>query len=264
MGIGNPFAKWKDKTLTDVWESCKPDMNVTNEPIAVRDWSPCEFGVKFLVAEGDMQYEVVNIAKTVMQVQTELMQQFKENYPDTKLLMSIDTFMDNEERCRHATNWTDQPIDMLSQAQRWSCFQTNTLYGQAFDAMRNDAADHASMVIMIGSRFGNDQRRNRSGAPQEDSLETVKSKAKALFEQKDVRVFALPMPGGQVDAYRQIAEAAGGVCQQASSQAEIGAFVREITQTVFAQVAGEDLKALPPPANDAQKLRTLLLEKLDV
>lgn len=100
-------------------ESCTGETNVVREPVAPRPWAPNEFGVRIMVA-GDLS-QSRDVSKAVMQVQNELTEQFKKDYPDTKLVMCIDTFLDG---CRHTTGWTDKPADIGGRTTRWHCYQT--------------------------------------------------------------------------------------------------------------------------------------------
>jgi hypothetical protein len=233
-------------------DSCMPDMNVSDEPIPLRDWSPYEFGVKIFVASDVSSAK--QIAKSASEVQEQLVQQFKTDHPDTKLLMSVETFQDD---CRHSTPWSESPRDITSQATRWHCYQTQTQYGNALNAMRGDT--HANMIIMLGNRF-------------DDNVNDVKAAAKALHDENGVRIFALPSASERendpiVGKYTAVAESAGGLCLPLlpNETVDYGSMIREITQTVFAKVAGDDVALLPPPANDKTKqARVLLLEKLDM
>lgn len=227
-------------------ESCTGEPNVTRTPVKPRAWAPHEFGVRIMVA-GDLS-QSRDVSKAVMKVQNELAEQFKKDYPDTKLVMCVDTFLDG---CRHSTGWTDRPADIGSTATRWHCYQTETRFNEAFNAMSRSHEKDADVVIMLGNRF-------------DDNLKDTMDAAKKLMEEKKTRIFAIPnasASGDVKEAYKQIAHDAGGISMPIDfgrgAEKEYVTVVREVTQHTINKATGntKDLTALPAPDETTRRLR---------
>ena len=235
------------------FDSCTGEPNVERTPAKPRAWAPNEFGVKIMVA-GDLNRSR-DMSRAVMKVQQELAEQFKKDYPDTKLVMCVDTFLDG---CRHTTGWTDRPSDIGGTTTRWHCYQTETRFNEAFESMATSTDKDADVVLIVGNRF-------------DDNLDETVKAAKKLMGQKKTRVFALPdanAPKNVQESYKQISHQAGGVSMpldftRGDAEKEYATVVREVTQHTIKKATGQttDLTALPAPDETTRRLR-LELKKL--
>lgn len=227
-------------------ESCMPEFNVTDEPMRPRLLAPNEFATKIIVA-GDLQ-QSKDTAKAVMQVQKELAMQVKKDFPDTKLLMSVETFLDD---CRHSTDWSSKPADIGSTSTRWHCYQSNTRFNEAFDAMRK-GEQHVDVVIIVGDRFN-------------DNLEKTTMATQKQHDEKGTKFFAMPTTSEESvqRAYAKITENSGGLALPYFKDNSYDDLVREITQATLFRTSGKSLDALPEPKSNAAKSIRLQLEKLE-
>lgn len=233
-------------------DSCTGEPNVYRSPVKAREWAPQEFGVRIFVAGNLNQSRKASSA--VMKVQQELTEQFKKDFPDTKLVMCVDTFLDG---CRHSTGWTDNPSDIGSISTRWHCYQSETRFNEAFDAMANGTQRDADVVLIVGDRF-------------DDKLQETVAAARNLLEEKKTRIFAIADQSAKPavhQAYEQIAQQAGGIFMPINlglnPEREYATLVREIAQHTLHQTTGRAKVALPAPQDETtQKLR-LALQKLD-
>jgi len=237
----------KDKlSLKQAWQSCQPGMNVTDKPIPPRAFAPYEMGVKILVAQPPSGSQ--KIARAVMKVQEARAAQFEKDFPNTKVLMSLETFHDN---CRHGTPWSDQPSDIGSAATRWRCFQTATRFREALRDIRTEGV--ADIVIMVGDRFS-------------DDVAATQKEAAALFRENGTRIFALPSGADAEanDSFKAVAESGHGLYlpllpEDGQSETDYAALMKEVTQAVFFQMTGQQQAALPAPETQkAEELRKRL------
>jgi hypothetical protein len=210
-------------------KSCTGEPNVLPGIKQLRKFQPYEYAVKLLVA-GDL-HEIRGLSKSVMRVQETLQEQFRKDLPKTQLLFSVGTFLDN---CRHDTNWSSNPTDIGSQSTTWHCYETETMFHEALDAMRDDR-QRADLVIMVGNRF-------------DDNVNATARAAEALNRERGTRVFALSGNARAAQKYEQVAKAGGGLHLPLNKGAdEYRNLMHEITQVLLNKVTGRDLAALPVP-----------------
>lgn len=174
-------------------KSCMPNFNVTQEPLQPREWAPGEIGVKIYVASdvGSAQ----RTAGTVMKVQQELKATMRESHPDTRLMISVETFQDG---CRHSTPWSDNPHDIGGSSTRWHCFQSRTQFHSAMQDLANES-QKVDMIIMVGNHFDDDPSK-------------VSEAAAALTHDTGAKIIALPTTSELTTTqnYEQVAKAGGG------------------------------------------------------
>lgn len=225
-------------TGKDCCHGCRTDTNVTRiyKPQA---WAPREFGVKLIVAGNLRQSQEVSTA--VMNVQREMATLFKKDFPDTKLLLSVDTFLDG---ARKTTGWSENPQDIGGIAGRWHCYQTDTRFAEAFDAMGRGDEQTPHVVMIFGNRF-------------DDNPQMVAQTAKTLFETRGTQVYALPDPGARenvANAYALLTQNAGGMVldiPRSNRQEDYAPIVSEVAKHSMYKASGQQSKylALPEPAN---------------
>ncbi len=224
------------------YESCMPEFNVTDTPLMPRVIAPDEFATKIIVAGGLNQSKAT--AKAVMQVQKELATLVKKDFADTKLLMSVETFLDG---CRHSTDWSSKPTNAGSE---WHCDQSNTQFSEAFNAMRKGSQE-VDVVIIIGDRF-------------DDDFEKTMAETQGLYEERGTKFFAMPTTteASVVRAYGGIAQSSGGLMIPHFTNGSYGDLVKEIVQASLFKSSGKDLSALPAPDSDTAKDIRLMLKEL--
>ena len=245
-----PFFKKGNKDeqkpeLKQEWESCQPDKTVTRGVNRPRSWAPNEFGVKILVASSIDNAK--QAAKEVMKVQQELQAQFRTDFPNTKLMMSLETYHDNErhQACRHSAGWSENPIDMESGSTRWHCYTTNTQVAQSLRAMASGTERAANVIILVGNKL-------------DENPQQVAQQAKILLEQKKTQIFTIPLPGTSqetVEKFRTVGVEGGGMILEIPRNDrgvyDYAPVIREVAKHSMYKTSGRMKEYLALPAPDA-------------
>ena len=224
-------------------DSCMPEYNVTDTPMLPIEFSPDSFATKIIVA-GDLN-QSKKVADSVMEVQKSLSNQVQSDFPDTKLLMSVETFLDN---CRHSTDWSSNPSDINSKSTKWHCYQTETKFDEAIKAMINDK-QNPDIVIIIGDSFDNE-------------LDKIVNAVEDMHKTVGTKFFALPTTSEETvkNSYEAITKASNGLCLPLLNDNDYDLFVKEIVQATLFKKAGKSLDNLPALENDKAKNLRLTLQ----
>lgn len=158
-------------------------------------------------------------------LQTQLFQQLGGD----NLELRVTAFLDG---CRHTTVWSRSLINAGGSTRYWHCFQGETRYAEAF-SFTNDEADPVDAIVMFGDRF-------------DDNLADTLAFTDAL-RQRGTRIYAFHVGRNSRgrDAYKQLAERAGGAFVQLSNHHAFARVMPVIADYLVRPA--EALRALPSP-----------------